>query len=58
MINSKRWKLQVYWSGGWRTIMESDKRHELVQYAESCPGDLELRIIDAMEEVKSNGRRH
>lgn len=58
MTGSKRWKLQVYWGGGWRTIMESDKRQDLVQYAESCPADLELRIIDATEEVKSNGRRH
>lgn len=58
MDRSKRWKLQIYWSGDWRTIMESDKRYELVQYAETCPGDLELRIIDATEEVKSNGRRH
>lgn len=53
-----RWKLQVYWAGGWRTIIESDKRYELVQYADTCPDDLELRIIDSTEEVKKDGRRH
>ena len=57
-MDKRRWKLQVFWCGDWRTIMESDKRYELAQYAESCPDDLKLRIIDTTEEVKSNGRRH
>ena len=53
-----RWKLQIYWAGDWRTIIQSDKRLDLVQYANSCSEDIELRIIDAEEEVKARGRRH
>ena len=53
------WKLQIYWQGGWRTIMGSDKRSDLSEYASKCPNELEMRIIDTtQEEVKSNGRRH
>lgn len=53
-----RWKLQIFWSGEWRTIMESDTRKILAEYAGQCNKDLELRIIDAEEEVKPRGRRH
>ena len=53
-----QWKLQIFWAGGWRTILESDKRKELVDYAAQCPEDLEMRIIDTTtEEVKAHGRR-
>lgn len=52
------WKLQIYWCGNWRTIMESDDRRELAQYAEQCADDVQLRIIDTTtEEVKAHGRR-
>lgn len=58
MDKKKRWKLQIYWDGDWRTILESDARHELVTYANSCAEDLEIRIIDSSEEeVKKHGRR-
>ena len=53
-----RWKLQIFWGGDWRTIMENENRVELAQYASSCPDDLQLRIIDTEEEVKARGRRH
>ena len=53
-----RWKLQLFWYGDWRTIMESDDRKILAEYAQRCPKDLELKIIDAEEEVKAHGRRH
>ena len=46
------------WGGDWRTIMESDDRKMLAEYARQCLDDLELRIIDAEEEVKARGRRH
>ena len=58
MDKKYRWKLQIYWDMEWRTVLESDKRSELSRYAESCSEDLELRIIDSTEEVKSHGRRH
>lgn len=38
--------------------MESDTRKILAEYAGQCNKDLELRIIDAEEEVKPRGRRH
>ena len=57
MDKKYRWKLQIYWDGNWRTVLESEKRIELSRYAESCPEDLQLRIIDSTEEVKANGRR-
>ena len=53
-----RWKLQLFWYGEWRTIMESDSRKILAEYAGQCGKDLELQIIDAEEEVKPRGRRH
>lgn len=56
-MDKKRWKLQLMWSGSWRTILESDKRTELSDYARTCPDDLEMRIIDSTEEEKNNGRR-
>ena len=58
MDKKYRWKLQILWGGDWRTIMESDDRKMLAEYARQCPDDLELRIIDAEEEVKARGRRH
>ena len=57
-MSNRRWKLQVFWAGDWRTIMESDDRVMLAKYARSCPDDLRLRIIDAEEEVKAHGGRH
>ena len=57
MDKKYQWKLQILWAGGWRTIMESDKRAVLSAYMESCPEGLQLRIIDTTEEVKPNGRR-
>ena len=57
-MSNRRWKLQVFWAGDWRTIMESDDRITLAKYARSCPDDLQLRIIDAEEEVKAHGGRH
>lgn len=57
--DKKEWRLQIYWQGGWRTIMDSDNRKELVEYARSCPEDLQLRILNKNEEeVKARGRRH
>jgi len=58
MNRQYRWKLQIYWAGDWRTIMEHDDRHVLVEYAQSCAEDLQLRIIDTQEEVKARDRRH
>ena len=58
MDKKYRWKLQIYWQGGWRTILEGDKRTELSEYMESCPDQYEMRIVDTtLEEVKPNGRR-
>jgi hypothetical protein len=56
--NKYRWILQILWDGHWRTIMEHEERKVLVEYAYSCPRDLELRIIDSTEEVKAHGGRH
>lgn len=56
MTKDKRWKLQIFWKGGWRTILDDSDRKPLVEYAQTCPGHLELRIIDSKEE-KENGRR-
>ncbi len=56
MTKDKPWKLQIYWHGGWRTILESEYRKPLVEYAETCPDHLELRIIDSKEE-KEHGKR-
>ena len=59
MDKKYRWKLQIYWQGGWRKILESDKRSDLVDYAKTCPEHLQLRIIDTTEEVKARGnKRH
>ena len=54
-----RWMLQIYWHGKWKTIMEHNERHVLVQYADSnTANDVNMRIIDALEEEKrSHGRR-
>lgn len=58
MNKQKKWKLQVFYGGDWRTIMEGDARHELVEYANSCAEDVQLRIIDSSEEeVNKHGRR-
>ena len=57
MDKKYRWKLQILWAGDWRTIMESDDRRILVEYADSCSGDVQLRITDTLEEVKQNGRK-
>ena len=56
MTKDKPWKLQIYWHGGWRTILESEYRKPLVEYAETCPENLQLRIIDSKED-KEHGRR-
>jgi hypothetical protein len=58
MDRKKRWRLQILWGGDWRTIMESDERHMLVEYASRCADDLEMRIQDTNEDVKKNDRRH
>ena len=59
MVKKYRWKLQIYWGGAWRTIMENEKRIVLAGYMERCPEDLRMRIIDTTEEeVKPRGRRH
>ena len=55
-----RWMLQIYWEGAWRTILDSDERKVLAEYARGCPDDLDLRIInsDEEDEVRKRGRRH
>ena len=54
-----RFELQIYWQGGWRTILKNDSRKPLAEYAQSCSGENQLRIIDTEEEeVKRHGRRH
>ena len=60
MDKRKRWKLQVFWANDWRTIIESDARHELVEYTQSCAEDLQFRIVDNDEEEgeKHGRRRH
>jgi len=57
MDKKYRWQLQIMWGGDWRTIMESDDRRILTEYAERCRKDLRMRIRDT-EEVKKDGRRH
>lgn len=58
MDKNRRWKLQIFWGGDWRTILESDDRHDLTEYAQHCAEDLQLRIQDAEEEVRKRDRRH
>ena len=58
MDKKYHWRLEILWAGEWRTIMESDYRRDLVEYASRCAEDLNLRIVDSLEEVKKNGRRH
>ena len=58
MPKDRRRKLQIYWQGGWRTILENTDRKPLVEYAETCPEKYDLRIIDSEEEVKARGRHH
>jgi hypothetical protein len=58
MDKKRHWKLQIFWCGDWRTILESDDRHDLTEYAEHCAEDLQLRIQDAEEEVRKRDRRH
>ena len=58
VANKYRWQLQILWGGDWRTIMESDDRRILTEYARKCGRDLQMRIHDTNEEVKTNGRRH
>lgn len=52
------WMVQIFWAGDWRNIFGSDKRYELAEYMESCPPELEMRIIDttSVEEKKHGGR--
>lgn len=56
-MKNKRWLLQVFWAGEWRDIMQSDERHVLAKYMQSCPDDLEVRIVDTQEGVKARDRR-
>jgi len=62
MADKYRWILQLYWEGDWRELMKSDKRIDLVKYAEQCSEqseeNLDFRIVDATEEVNPHGRRH
>lgn len=52
-----RYRLEVEYAGKWRKLWSSDKRHELVEYAEQCGDKVKLRIVDAAEEAMENGRR-
>jgi hypothetical protein len=58
MDKKNRWKLQIFWCGDWRTIMESDDRHILMEYAQTCAEDTKLKILDTSEEVSKRDRRH
>ena len=59
MKDGKRFKLQVHYGGDWRTVMESEFRYEVVNYAMQCGDDVVIRIVDTKEEkVEKDGRRH
>ena len=53
-----RWRLEVLYSDKWRKLWCSDKRIELVEYAEQCGKDIQVRIVDTLEEEMENGRRN
>ena len=55
---NERWELQIFWAGKWRTILRSNKRSELAEYAVTCPEHLQIRIRDTREEGEKRGGRH
>ena len=54
MSRKHRWKLQVYWNGGWRTLWSSEEYRELTEYVKHCPEEMQFRIIDTLAERKSD----
>ena len=57
-MDKPKWTLYIWWNGEWRRLWGSEKRVALVEYAEGCPEEIQLRIMDSEEEkeVKKYGR--
>ena len=55
-----RYRLEVFWCGGWRKLWGTEKRLELDQYiASNKDPKVQFRVVDTWEEeVNDRGRRH